>query len=88
MKLKRFASLLLVLFIFSSCSHECDSVEVKPIPSSPSMCSTLAKNMFKPVASSKIIISVPKVDTTSSNYHISRRWDRDCMCGAGHSSLE
>ena len=48
----------------------------------------LSKNMFSMNASKRIIISTLKEDTTSINYRVAQRWEKDCICGSVPPSLE
>ena len=82
--MKTLMTALLVALLFASCSQ-------KDTPC-PSVCSSqysaLAKNMFSMNASKRIIISTLKEDTTSTNYRVAQRWEKDCIRGSMSPSLE
>jgi hypothetical protein len=44
--------------------------------------------MFSMNASKRIIISTLKEDTTSTNYRVAQRWEKDCIRGSISPSLE
>ena len=76
-------SLLVALFLVS-CSQE----ETSCPSALTSQYSALSKNMFSMNASKRIIISTLKEDTTSINYRVAQRWEKDCICGSVPPSLE
>ena len=82
--MKTLMTAFLVVLLMASCSQ-------KDMPShseTTSQYSALAKNMFSMNASKRIIISTLKEDTTSVNYKVAQRWEKDCICGSVPPSLE
>lgn len=82
--MKTLATALVVASLLLSCSQK-----ETPCPSAiTSQNSLLAKSMFAPSSSKRIIISTVREDTTSINYKVSQRWDKDCMRGSAYESLD
>ena len=82
--MKALMTVLLVTLFMVSCSQK----EISFSPKLTSPYSALAKNIFSMNASKRIIISTLKEDTTSINYRVAQRWEKDCICGSVPPSLE